>query len=111
MNTHFYHLGATLIADLTPRPGTTRVKTNTFSLAGARTHALPIIFWLLALGGLFVAQSLNANDRLALPPAIQGQAGPLKGKPVRYFSRDAATLGYLAEPVSQSVKGGLIFDS
>ena len=97
-----------MIADLTARPKTDRVKTNTFSIASARAHNLPTIFWLLALGGLFVASSLNADERLALPSAIQGQAGPLKGKPVRYFSRDAATLGYLAEPVSQSVKGGLI---
>ena len=97
-----------MIADLTARPKTDRVKTNTFSIASARAHNLPTIFWLLALGGLFVASSLNADERLALPPAIQGQAGPLKGKPVRYFSRDAATLGYLAEPVSQSAKGGLI---
>lgn len=38
----------------------------------------------------------TADD--ALPPAITGDAGPLRGSPVAYYDGDAATLGYLAVP-------------
>ena len=52
--------------------------------------------------------TVDPTPRDELPAAIIGEAGPLQGSALNYYSANPATTGYLAVPESKAKKGAVI---
>lgn len=69
------------------------------------------IFALIALvlaAGAYAEVPVAPTADNAMPAAIQGKAGPLRGVDLAYYPANPATKGYLAVPATQEKKGAVI---